>query len=178
MDARVTYRDKVKESMTWLGKQKKTVFLGEGVVNAGRIYGTLDGVPKRKCLEMPICENLIVGMAIGLAVEGWKPIVVFQRMDFMLIAADAIINHLALMPQFSGGCLQLPVIIRAIIGSRDKKFWVGEQHNHDFTHVFKPYLETYRVGIGVPTIKDYYADAYNRNQPVLIVEERDLYDTL
>lgn len=165
------YKNSIAEEMKWLAKKKDTVFLGEGLKNAGSIYGTMDGVPSKKCVEMPICENLIVGAAIGLALDGWRPVVVFQRMDFMLIASDAIINHLCLLGQMSGGQVKAPVIIRAIIGSQSEKFWVGEQHNHDFTHVFKPYIEThsYRES-NYKTLYDLVLD-----RPVLIVEERDKY---
>ena len=41
----MTYKDKVTEAMTWLGEQKKVIILGEGVINAGRIYNTLVNVP-------------------------------------------------------------------------------------------------------------------------------------
>ena len=61
---------------------------------------------------MPVAENLTMGVAIGLALRKARPVVIFQRMDFMLIASDAIINHLALMPKMSGGQFNLPVIIR------------------------------------------------------------------
>lgn len=170
----MTYQSKLKGAMTWISTQPKTVFIGEGLKNAGDIYGTLANVSSRSCLEMPISENLIVGTAIGLSMTGSRPIVVFQRMDFMLIAADAIINHLCLIPQMSGGQFTLPVIIRAIIGSQSRKFDMGEQHKHDFRHVFEPYMQVVSLAKGSNTLK-IYKRAYNANHPVMIVEERDLY---
>jgi len=164
------YKDRLTEDMEWLAKQSNTIFLGEGIINAGRIYDTLDKVSLEKCIEMPIAENLIAGSAIGLAIAGYKPVVIFQRMDFMLIAADAIINHMALIPKMSGGKVKLPIIIRATIGSRDKKFDCGPQHNHDFRHIFSPYITTFDYEQGI------YEVAYNRNEPVLIVDDKDLYE--
>lgn len=172
----MTYQSKIKEAMTWLSQKKESVFLGEGLTNAGRIYSTLDLVPTRKCLEMPICENLIMGSAIGLALEGYRPIVVFQRMDFMLIAADAIINHLCLMPQMSGGQFTLPVLIRAIVGSRAKSFNVGRQHRHDFSKLFSPYIEVFNLHKNLDA-RVYYKAAYERKEPTMIIEWRDLYET-
>ena len=93
----MTYQEAITDEMAYLGKKRDVMFLGQGLVNAGRIYHTLDGVAKRNCVEMPIAENLIMGCGIGLAMHGLRPVVVFQRMDFMLIAADQIINHLALI---------------------------------------------------------------------------------
>jgi len=166
----MTYKDKITESMAWLVEQSNTIFLGEGIINAGRIYGTLDRVPLNRCIEMPIAENLIAGSAIGLAIAGYRPVVIFQRMDFMLIAADAIINHMALIPKMSGDRIKLPIIIRATIGSRSKQFDCGPQHNHDFRHIFAPYITTFNFEQGV------YQIAYQRNEPVLIVDDKDLYE--
>ena len=165
------YQESIKKEMEWLAGKDNVVFLGEGLINAGRIYGTLDDVPNKKCVEMPIAENLIAGSAIGLALKGYRPIVIFQRMDFMLIASDAIINHMALIPQMSGHKIKLPIIIRAIIGSRDKKFDVGPQHQHDFTHIFDTYMITEKYESKV------YQEAYKTDEPVLVVEDRDLYDS-
>lgn len=166
----MTYKDKIALEMEWLSKQPRVIFLGEGVINADRIYKTLNGVPLDKCIEMPIAENLIVGSAIGLAIAGYKPVVIFQRMDFMLIAADAIINHIALIPKMSGDRVKLPIIIRATIGSKNKKFDCGAQHNHDFRHIFSPYILTLDYEEGI------YKHCYNRNEPVLIVDDKDLYE--
>lgn len=170
----MTYKEGIIKAMEDLGKKKDTVFLGEGLINAGRIYGTLNGVDIKKCIEFPIAENLIVGSAIGLAIEGYKPVVVFQRMDFMTIAADAIINHLSLIPKMSGGKVSLPVIIRAIIGSRDKGFDCGMQHNKDLTDMFKPWIFTVLLKKGMD-IPHYYSIAYSSLDPVLMIEDRDLY---
>jgi pyruvate/2-oxoglutarate/acetoin dehydrogenase E1 component len=167
----VKYGDHLTLDMGWLARQTKTVFLGEGITNAGRIYGTMDRVTLKNCIEMPIAENLIVGSAIGLAIAGYRPIVIFQRMDFMLVSADAIINHLALLPEVSGGQFELPVIIRTIIGNRGIKFNAGLQHCHNFTRVFEPYIRTipYQPGI--------YQKVLAQTKPVIIVEERDEYET-
>lgn len=169
------YQDKIGEGMVWLGKQPKSVFVGEGLRNAGSVYGTLSNVPSRKCLEMPICENLIVGVSIGLSMQGFTPIVVFQRMDFMLIASDAIINHLALIPSMSGGQYPLKVILRTIVGSQGGKFEMGPQHNHDFTHIFQPYLKVVSIGAKTDALK-VYKEAYASTSPTMVVERKDLYE--
>lgn len=170
------YKDKLTQEMSWLAKKKETVFIGEGLINAGRVYGTLNDVPLKKCIEMPVAENLIAGAAIGLALKGIRPIIVFQRMDFMLIAADQIINHMALMPQMSGDQFTLPIIMRAIIGSQSKKFWVGEQHNHDFWGIFSLYVTTLTYGYYDHDVSYDYKEAWKLNEPVLMIEKKDLYE--
>lgn len=171
----MTYKKHITQSMTYLGEQRDTVFLGEGLINAGRIYGTMDGVPLKKCIEMPIAENLIVGTAIGLAITGYRPIVVFQRMDFMLVAADAIINHLCKIPAMSGDKIKLPVIIRAIVGNQSKSFDVGIQHKMDYTNIFKPYIKT--TVLAIPRfIEPIYKNAYDSLASSLIVEHFNKYE--
>ena len=171
------YKDIITNGMDFLAKQDKTVFIGEGLINAGHIYGTMTNVPKDKCVEMPIAENLIMGVGMGLSMGGYIPIIVFQRMDFMLNAADCIINHLALAIQFSGGVLRLPLIIRCIVGSQSKTFDVGQQHRHDFTSFFSEYIQTYKLE------DTSYESIYNeitRDEvqcPVIIVEHKDKYET-
>ncbi len=172
---RMTYKDQITNSMQWLAEQKDTVFIGEGLINAGRIYGTMTKVPTKKCIEMPIAENLIVGAAIGLAIEGYRPIVVFQRMDFMLVAADAIINHLALIPKMSGDRIKLPVILRAIIGNQDLGFDVGLQHKADYTNIFEPYIHT--VPFTCPEdVTFHYKSASKVTYPVLFIERYNDYE--
>lgn len=171
----MTYQQNITGAMTWLGKQKKAVFVGEGIINAGRVYHTLDKVRINKCIEMPIAENLIAGAGVGLALAGHRPILVFQRMDFLLIAADALINHAALIKQMSGGQYTVPLIVRAIVGSQDTKFDVGPQHNHDFTHIFAPYMDTIKITEDRDALMVYKA-AWLEGTPVLVVEKKDWYN--
>ena len=173
----MTYQQGITKAMEDLGKKKNVVFLGEGLINAGKIYNTLDNVSLNKCIEFPVAENLIMGSAIGLAIEGFKPVVIFQRMDFMTIAADAIVNHLSLIPEMSGGKIKLPVIIRAIIGSRNDKFEMGCQHCKDLTEIFKPWIHTITLKKGSDT-QHLYQVAYDANFPTLIIEDRDLYEEI
>ena len=170
----MTNKDQITNAMTALSKKKNVVFLGENVINSGRIYDTLEGVPIKKCIEMPIAENLIAGTAIGLALEGYHPVCIFQRMDFMLIAADQIINHAALIPKMSGGSVSLPIIFRTIKASLNPAFYVGLQHSKDLTHVFKPHMIVYEIP-KFTDAKQAYDVAYKLQQPVLVVEDYKAY---
>jgi len=163
------YKSTIIKEMNWLGEQENTVFLGQGITCGDRFYSTLEGVPKEKCIEFPVAENLMMGCALGLALEGYRPIVLFQRMDFMLIAADQIINHLALMPGMSGNQFHLPVIIRACIGSQSTKFDVGSQHRKDFSSLFSFHIPTKEFKEGS------YKEAFASNTPTMIVERKDSY---
>lgn len=165
------YKDAITDEMNWLAHQPNTIFLGQGLVNAGRIYGTLDRVPLHKCVEMPIAENLIAGAALGLALSGKLPIVVFQRMDFMLIAADAILNHAALLARMSGGNVRPHMIFRTIIGSGSPKFDVGLQHKQDYSDLFTGRIRVQKYG----TLGDYHMPATSRDV-WLVIERKDDYE--
>lgn len=170
----VTYQSELTRTFGELAKQKEVVFLGQGLVNGDRVYGTMSEVPTNKCMELPCAENLIMGVATGLALKGLRPVVVFQRMDFILLAADQIINHLALMPKMSGGQFKLPVLIRAIVGSSDRNFDVGEQHRKDFSDMFREYLSVYTFRRGMDIFNS-YTEAYKEDAPALLVEYKDNY---
>lgn len=168
------YKNELTIEMGHLGTHSDVVFLGEGLVNAGRIYGTMNRVPLSKCVEFPITENLQVSAAMGLCLEGFFPIVVFQRMDFMLPAMDAIINHLALLPALSGGKVHFPMILRAIVGLSDASFDVGCQHYKDLSTMFHGYIECVTLESG-HDIRQWYSTFRERNYPIILVEKRDWY---
>lgn len=132
-------KEAIKSELKKLSEVENVVFLGENIINSGRIYGTMDGVPIGKCIEMPVAENLIAGCGIGLALAGKFPVVIFQRMDFMLIAADAIINHACLMPKMTG--IKIPIIFITFKATLKESFYAGLQHTKDLSHVFEPYMD-------------------------------------
>lgn len=168
------YKTELGLAMEKLVEHDDVVLMGQGLLKGDRIYGTLNNVSTSKCLEMPIAENLIMGAALGLAIAGYKPVVIFQRMDFMLIAADQIINHLSLFPKMSNGRVKLPVIIRTCIGSQTSKFWVGMQHNKDLTYIFEPHIKVVKL-TQEDMIETAYKEAYESNEAVMIVEYKDLF---
>lgn len=170
----MTVREAIALEMKKLSKIKNTVFLGENIINSGRIYGTLNEVPIKSCLEMPVAENLIAGTALGLAIAGYIPVCIFQRMDFMLIAADSIINHACMFPRMSGGSVGCGIIFRTIKANLNDRFYVGHQHSKDLSHVFEPYLptlqfkgsETYRIALG----------RAREGEPTLVVEDYENFN--
>ena len=174
----MTYKDVVIATMGEIAQKDESLFIGQGLLTGDKVYGTLAKVPMNetvsKCLELPCAENLHMGAAIGLAMQGYRPIVIFQRMDFILLAADAIINHLCLMPKMSGGQFKLPVLIRVIVGSQDESFTVGPQHNKDFSELFMPYMSVYQFRRGMD-IKNTYEMAWNEQEPAMLVEYKDCY---
>ena len=107
----------------------RVVYLGYNVGMGSRMYGTLpEGVPT---LETPVAENLMMGMAVGMAMQGMRPVVCFERHDFLLLALDALVNHADKLPSISGGQYKLPILVRAVVGA-SSPIDPGEQHRQNY----------------------------------------------
>ena len=84
----LSYKDAVNQAMTDLGNEG-AIFIGYNV-KFGNAMGTLKNVSDDQKVETPVAENLMSGLAIGMSFEGLRPVLYFERHDFMLVAADAI----------------------------------------------------------------------------------------
>lgn len=122
-----TYRDRLVTAMTRLGADPRAVFVGYNVA-LGRFGNTLSGVREEQLLEMPLAENLMVGAAIGMSLDGLLPVVCFERMDFITCAMDAIVNHLDKLAEISDGQHRPGVILRIVVGNRETPLFSGPTH--------------------------------------------------
>ncbi|MCH8326412.1 MAG: hypothetical protein IIB83_07625, partial [Bacteroidetes bacterium] len=119
--------------MTWLGKQKETFFLGQTVEYSGSpMFKSLEDVPKDKKKEMPVAEEMQMGISIGMALEGKIPISIFPRIDFLICAVNQLVNHLDKIEEMSNGEFKPGVIIRTQIGNIEP-LYPGPQHCGDYT---------------------------------------------
>lgn len=132
----MTYKESLTAAMTELARDPACVFLGYGITH-GRAMGTLRDVPASQLIETPVAENLMVGLAIGLSLKGRKPVVFFERFDFVLNAADAIVNHLNAAATISRGEFKPAVILRVVVGNKTKPLFTGETHVQDYTMAFR-----------------------------------------
>jgi len=129
------YKDELTRAMTMLGEHPDTIFIGQAVEYDGTgMTTTLTGVPKNKLKEMPVCEEMQAGIANGLALAGKIPISIYPRWNFLLLAANQIINHLDKLPIISE--YPTKVIIRTGIGA-ERPIHPQAQHIGDFTEAFK-----------------------------------------
>ncbi len=99
-----------------------TVFIaGEDVGAHGGVFHTFDGVQKefgeRRAVDTPISEQAIIGLGIGAAVTGLRPIVDLMFMDFVLVAADQIANQAAKLKYMFGGDAKVPLTITTTGGA-------------------------------------------------------------
>ena len=172
----MSYFDELTKSMTWLGEQKDTIFLGQSVEYPGNaLYRSLEGVPMEKRVEMPVAEDMQMGIAIGLSLQGYVPICIFPRFDFLLCAVNQLVNHLDKIEEYSNGAWKPKVIIRTCVGST-KPLYPGVQHCGGYTVAFRKLLHNILV-INNITIMAEYMWAYEENHnSTILVEEADLYE--
>jgi pyruvate/2-oxoglutarate/acetoin dehydrogenase E1 component len=171
------YNAELKRTMTWLSEQPKTIFLGQAVEYAGTgCYESLtDILPERK-MEFPVAENFQIGVSIGLAMNGFVPVSVVPRWNFLLCATDQIVNHLDKLSSLSGGRCHPRVIIRVAVGS-ERPVDPQAQHRGNFAAAFRLMCQTVDVieADTVEKIRPAYDLAYNRTdgRSTIVVEFPD-----
>ena len=173
------YFDELKRSMTWLGEQPDTIFIGQAVDYPGTaMTNTLVDVDNSKLLEMPVSEEMQMGITTGLAVKGKVPISIYPRWNFLFCAVNQLVNHLDCLHQCSHGEYTPKVIIRTSIGSI-RPLNPQSQHTGDYTKEFKSMLSNVCVErLDNPEdIFPAYQKAYLRTdrKPTLLVEWGDYY---
>lgn len=168
------YLEAVKESMEMLASKNNAIFIGYNVRH-GSAYGTLKNIPENQRLETPLAENLMAGLAIGMSLEGFNPVLFFERHDFIYNALDALVNQVDKIEQLSQGEFSSPIIIRAVAGGI-KPFYAGLTHTSNLTELFKHLFSfpVYAPQTSAQVISAYKI-AMNSKLPILISERKELY---
>lgn len=173
VDENIKYSEAVMVAMENIAKNNG-IFIGYNVLY-GNAMGALKNVPDNQKIETPVTENLMMGIGIGMSFEGYKPVVYFERHDFMMVAADSIVNHLNHIERLSHGEYKCPVIIRSIVANSGP-FYSGITHSQDFTEGFKRLIE---FPIYQPTTGNEIISCYNQalqsKRPSMIVERKNYY---
>jgi pyruvate/2-oxoglutarate/acetoin dehydrogenase E1 component len=174
------YFDELKKSMEWLAEKNDTLFLGQAVSYPGTgMTNTLKDININKLLEMPVNEDMQMGISTGLALNGNVPISIYPRWNFLILAANQIVNHLDKMKIMSDGKFTPKVIIRTSIGSQ-RPLHPQHQHIGDFTAGFKAMCDTIDIiRLDEPfQIFESYKYAYERtdNRSTILVEWGDYYN--
>lgn len=161
--------------MAMLAEHPKTLFVGQAVKYPGQVaFKSFEGVPMERRVEMPVCEDFQVGFCTGLAMEGYIPVSFFPRWDFLIIAANQIINHLDKIPLMTG--FRPKVIIRTAVG-RTKPLDPGPQHTQNHTHAIRQMLKTMQVYelFNKNYIFDTYRMALDSPESCIVVEHMEKY---
>jgi len=175
------YFEELKKSMNFLGSKKNTIFIGQAVEVAGTaMSNTLKGIKKKKLLELPVAEDMQMGMTLGLAMDNNVPISIFPRWNFLLYGVSQLINHIDKFKIMSGDYIKPKIIIRTGIGSQSP-LHPQYQHIGDFSEAIAKMCTTIEV-IKLKEPKDIfpaYKKAYERKdgKNTIVVEYGDYYST-
>ena len=177
----MSYFDEIRGAMALLAADHRTVFVGQSVrYESSSLFRTLQTeeglpiVPMERRIELPVVEDFQAGICTGMALAGFIPVCIFGRMDFMLLAANQIINHLDKIPMMSD--FRPKVIIRSAIGA-SHPFASGVQQSQDHTAALRLMLKTIEV-IELNSKWDVlkgYERALRMEGSALVVERMDLY---
>lgn len=154
--------------MRLLADDPRTIFLGQAVAFPGTAQsGTLADISRR--VEMPVAEDMQMGISIGLALTGHVPVSIFPRWNFLLLAASQLVNHLDKLPLISG--YRPKVIVRVGVGA-DKPMHPGHQHLGDYSAAFAMMLDTIPVIrlLNAEQVVPAYREALGRQGATVLVE--------
>ncbi len=174
------YFDELKRSMNMLAQDERVLFLGQAVACPGTaMSNTLLDVPKHQLLELPVNEEMQMGMANGLAIAGRVPVSIFPRWNFLLLAMNQVVKRLDKFAVMSGGAYRPKVIIRTGIGS-ERPLHPQHQHIGDYTEALRQMCTTIEV-IRLDEPEQIFP-AYERallrddGRSTLLVEHGDFYN--
>jgi len=169
------YKDALTDAMTFLAEKDNTMFIGQQVVYAGNpMSTTLGNVPKEKMVELPVLEEVQMGMTLGLAMEGKTVISFYPRWDFIVSAANQLINHVDKYELMTGK--RANILIRLGKGS-DKPLDPGVQHKNNYLEEFKsicPNIKFHNL-TDKATILDKYVQAFNEGGVHVLLEYPEKY---
>lgn len=174
------YFDELKKAMNYLAKDNKTIFLGQAVrVPGTAMSNTLKDINREKLIELPVAEEMQMGMTNGFAINGFIPVSIFPRWNFLILAMNQLVNHLDKIKLMSNATFKTKVIIRTGIGSQ-RPLHPQFQHIGDFTESVKKMCTNIEV-IRLEEVKDIfpaYKKALTRKdgKSTLLVEYGDYYN--
>lgn len=121
MNRTLTYAQAINEALAQAMEMDESVICyGLGVPDPKGVFGTTLGLQERfgeaRVFDMPASENAMTGVAIGASLNGLRPVMMHQRVDFFLLALDQLVNNAAKWHYMFGGQTSVPITIRLIIG--------------------------------------------------------------
>jgi pyruvate dehydrogenase E1 component beta subunit len=160
-----------------MARDKKVFIFGEDVGYGGGAFaatrGLLDEFGQERVIDTPISEQAIMGMALGAAIAGLRPIVEIMFSDFLALCGDQVVNQIAKTRFMSGGQFVVPLTIRTTSGVGG---YAGPQHSQCleawFAHI--PGLKVVMPSTAYDA-KGLLKSSIRDNNPVIFIETRSLY---
>lgn len=172
------YKDEIRKAMKLLAEDNRVLFVGQSTLHPDvtPLFESLEDVALSKRIELPVIEDCQMGISAGLALEGFIPVSIYPRIDFLIIAANQLVNHLDKIEEISCGQFKPKVIIRALVGST-KPLYPGPQHCQDHTKALQCLLTNVDV-VKLTIAEDIipaYRQALESERSSVLVEMMDLY---
>ncbi|NDW20654.1 alpha-ketoacid dehydrogenase subunit beta [Alteromonas hispanica] len=141
----------------------------------GSTLGLVDKFGPERVFTTPLSEDAMTGVAIGAAMAGQRPIHVHIRMDFLMLCMNQLVNIAAKSHYMYGGTVQVPLVVRTIVG---KSWGQGAQHSQGLHSMFAhiPGLKIVAPSNAYDA-KGLMIQAVRDNNPVIVMEHRLLYGT-
>jgi pyruvate/2-oxoglutarate/acetoin dehydrogenase E1 component len=170
------YKIALTEVMSDLAKLDNTIFIGQQIVFAGNpMSTTLGDVPKEKMIELPVMEETQMGMGLGLAMTGKTVISFYPRWDFLISAANQLINHVDKYELMTGKTVNM--LIRVGKGS-DVPLDPGHQHKANYIEQFRtmcPNIKVHNLQTA-DDVRSYYKNAIKEGGVHILAEYPQLYN--
>ena len=176
----ITYAQALNDALREAMAADPRVFLmGEDIGHHGGIFRVtkdlIDQFGPERVRDTPISESGFVGLGLGAAMTGMRPVVELLFMDFALVAADQIVNQAAKLRYMSGGQVELPIVIRGQQGGGRGN---GAQHSQSFESWLAQVPGLIVVAPATPRdAKGLLKSAINAGNPVMFIEHKLLYNT-
>src|SRR5918999_806385 len=174
----VRYREALNQALREeMQRDESVVLMGEDIgVFQGAFkvtQGLLEDFGEKGVRDTPISENTIVGVGVGSAMIGLRPVVEIMTINFSLLAMDQIVNHAAAIRYMFGGQVKVPIVIRMPQGAGHQ---LGPTHSHSFEAFF---LHVPGLLVAVPSTpadaKGLLKTAIRDDNPVVFIEHESLY---
>jgi pyruvate/2-oxoglutarate/acetoin dehydrogenase E1 component len=176
--AEMRYRDALNAALREeLRRDERVLLMGEDIGIFGGAFkvtaGLLEEFGERRVRDTPISENTIVGMGVGAAMAGLRPVVELMTINFALLAFDQIVNHAAHIHYMFGGQARVPLVVRMPQGAGHQ---LGPTHSHCLEAMF---LHVPGLLVAVPATaadaKGLLKTAIRDENPVIFIEHESLY---
>lgn len=174
-----TYAAAINEASLQMMEADPSVFIiGQGSTSPWYVGSTTKGLVgrfgKERVIDTPISEEVSTGIAAGAAMAGMRPFVIHPRMDFMLLAMDPLLNHIAAWDSMFGGRVKVPVTVRAIVNRGGEQ---AAQHSKSLQSFFAHVPGMKVVMPATPyDAKGLLVSALRDEGPVMYIDDRWLYD--
>jgi len=175
----IKYADALREALAEEMRRDERVFVYGEDVELGYAFtvckGLIEEFGRERVFDTPICEQTIVGVAVGAAMMGMRPVPEIQFLDLITMCMDQICNSAAKLRYMSGGQVKFPLVVRAPAGK-----WGGfaAQHSQTFDAWF---LNVPGLKVAVPATpydaKGLLKTAIRDDNPVLFIARQLLYQT-